>query len=126
MSNSLARIVFFLGSSFLHHKVMTRQIAPLLLWFVFLCAGQLKTVSPFKSYCEYELMVRIPKTVSQINVSSSLIFIFWCPNVIWRNSLLNYRIFGACKNAFSDASYFINSSTESDHSDDLGKQFNRL
>ena len=72
-ANSLARIVIFLESSFLHHKMMARQICSFVVAAVFLHARQLDLVFAFKTHCEYELMFRIPKTVSQINVSASWI-----------------------------------------------------
>lgn len=51
-------------------------------------------------------MFRIPKTVSQIDVSASLMsYTFWCSTSIWQNMFLNYCMFGVRKNAFPILQY---------------------
>ena len=49
-------------------------------------------------------MVRVPKTVSQIDVSATWIsYIFVCPSAIWQNTLLNSCNFGVRKTHVHDA-----------------------
>ena len=51
-------------------------------------------------------MVRIPKIVSQIDMSaSSISYILGCPSAIWHNTLLNSCIFCVRKSAFSKWQY---------------------
>ena len=47
------------------------DVSPILLSCIFLHACQSDPTLAFQTYCEYELMVRIPKTVSQFNVPAT-------------------------------------------------------
>ena len=74
---------------------MSRQNRLFCCCIVFLCYSQLILIFIFKTYCEYSLMVRILKTVSQIDVSGAMIFHKCsCSKSICHNSLLNYCISG--------------------------------
>ena len=52
---------------------MARQIGLVVVAAVFLHAREAELVFTLQNYCEYSLMLRISKTVSQINVSSAWI-----------------------------------------------------
>ena len=99
----------------------------------FCCCGRfpmLFTIDPgfrLPKLRSWQGVFRNPKTVSEFNVSATLIsLVFLSSSAIWPNCLCNSCIFGVQKSALPEAWKCDHSATDSDHSVDLCQLFNGL